>query len=73
MLLTAMEAGAERASVIEALFETQVEDGIIGSFEITEHRRPQRQPDQRLVAEERFKPVEQITPARGLIAAARGD
>ena len=35
VLLTAIDAGAERASVIEALFETQVEDGIIGSFEIT--------------------------------------
>ena len=73
VLLTAIEAGAERASVIEALFETRVEDGIIGSFEITGTGDPSVSTITALVAEERFKPVEQITPPRGLIAAARGD
>ena len=71
MLLTAIEAGAERASVIEALFETRVEDGIIGSFEITGTGDPSVSTITALVAEERFKPVEQITPPRGLIGRTR--
>ena len=70
---TAIEAGAERAAAIEALFETQVIDGIIGSFEITPSGDPSVGAISVLVAEDRFKPVEQLTPERALIAAARGE
>ncbi len=72
VLLTAIESGAERAAAIEALFETDVTDGIIGSFRITRSGDPSVSTITALVAEERFKPVEQVDPERDLIAAARG-
>ena len=73
VLLTAIESGAERASAIEALFETDVTDGIIGSFRITPRGDPSTSTITALVAEDRFKPVEQVDPERDLIAAARGE
>ena len=73
VLLTAIESGAERAEVIEAFFETDVTDGIIGSFRITRSGDPSVSTITALVAEDRFKPVEQVNPERDLIAAARGE
>jgi branched-chain amino acid transport system substrate-binding protein len=41
ILLDAIEsAGSDRAAIIEALFATKVEDGILGSFEINENGDP---------------------------------
>ena len=73
VLLTAIESGSERAEVIEAVFETDITDGIIGSFRITPSGDPSVSTITALVAEDRFKPVEQVDPERDLIAAARGE
>ncbi len=73
VLLGAIESGAERAEVIDGVFATEVSDGIIGSFEITRSGDPSGGAISVLVAEDRFKPVEQVTPGRDLVAAARGD
>ena len=72
VLLTAIESGSERAEVIEGVFETDITDGIIGSFRITPSGDPSVSTITALVAEDRFKPVEQVDPERDLIAAARG-
>ena len=59
--------------MIEAVFETDITDGIIGSFRITPSGDPSVSTITALVAEDRFKPVEQVDPERDLIAAARGE
>jgi branched-chain amino acid transport system substrate-binding protein len=73
VLLGAIESGSERAEVIDAVFQTDVTDGIIGNFRITRTGDPSAGTITALVAEDRFKPVEQVDPERDLIAAARGE
>jgi branched-chain amino acid transport system substrate-binding protein len=78
VLLDAIEtAGADRAAVIEALFATKVENGILGSFEINENGDPSQgkggivnfviyRAEAELVAES------QLAPKQATIDAARG-
>jgi branched-chain amino acid transport system substrate-binding protein len=65
-------AGANRGAVAQALFETTVEDGILGSFEIDENGDPTAGPITIYQAEAEFQPVEVITPDPALVEAAKG-
>jgi branched-chain amino acid transport system substrate-binding protein len=65
-------AGADRAGVISALFETSVQGGILGDFDITADGDPTAGPITIYVAEETFAPVDVITPDGALVEAAMG-
>ncbi|MGH3131354.1 MAG: branched-chain amino acid ABC transporter substrate-binding protein, partial [Gaiellaceae bacterium] len=78
VLLDAIEVGgADRAAVIEALFATKVEDGILGSFEINENGDPS-QGEGGIVnfviyrAAEELVLETQLAPKQETIDAARG-
>jgi len=71
VLLDAIASGSGRSQVIAALFETQVRNGIVGSFRITETGDPSVAPISVAVAGESFEPEAEITPERELIDAAR--
>jgi branched-chain amino acid transport system substrate-binding protein len=65
-------AGNDRAGVISALFETSVQGGILGDFDITADGDPTAGPITIYVAEETFAPVDVITPDGALVEAAMG-
>jgi branched-chain amino acid transport system substrate-binding protein len=72
VLLEAIGAGRDRAGTIEALFQTNVTDGIIGSFAITRTGDPTPAPISVLKAADTFNLEKAIVPPKRLIAAARG-
>jgi branched-chain amino acid transport system substrate-binding protein len=72
VLLDAIGAGQDRAGTIEALFQTDVTDGIIGSFAITRTGDPTPAPISVLKAADTFELDNAIVPPNRLIAAARG-
>ena len=65
-------AGEDRAGVIEALFQTDITDGILGTFAITEEGDPTAGPITVYVAGETFEAEEVITPSEELVQAAMG-
>ncbi len=71
VLLDAIAAGSARGEVITGLFETEVRDGIVGSFRITRTGDPSVSPISVALAGETFAPEAEITPDPELIAAAR--
>jgi branched-chain amino acid transport system substrate-binding protein len=79
VLLDAIEAagGADRAAIIEALFSTKVEDGILGTFEINENGDPALASGGIVGftiyrAEEELVPETTLSPKQETIDAARG-
>ncbi|MBD0329794.1 MAG: branched-chain amino acid ABC transporter substrate-binding protein [Thermoleophilia bacterium] len=79
VLLDAIEAagGADRAAIIENLFETQVEEGILGTFEISESGDPARAGGAVVGftiyrAEEELVPERVVSPKEETVEAARG-
>jgi branched-chain amino acid transport system substrate-binding protein len=72
VLLAAIESGSGRAEVIEALYETKVTDGIVGSFDISEKGDPSVSPISVSIAGDSFELSEEIEPESSLIDAARG-
>jgi branched-chain amino acid transport system substrate-binding protein len=62
----------DRPAIIEALLQTEVTDGILGSFGITEEGDPTSGPITIYVAGETFTTEEVITPSEELVAAAMG-
>jgi branched-chain amino acid transport system substrate-binding protein len=72
MLDAIAKAGNDRAGVISALFETSVQGGILGDFDITPDGDPTAGPITIYVAEETFAPVDVITPDPSLVEAAMG-
>jgi branched-chain amino acid transport system substrate-binding protein len=72
VLLAAIEAGGDdRAAVVEALFTTSIEDGILGSFELNENGDPSVGPVTIYVAADSFGTHEVITPEPDLVEAAK--
>jgi branched-chain amino acid transport system substrate-binding protein len=65
-------AGNDRAGVISELFNTSVQGGILGDFDITENGDPTAGPITIYVAKATFEPVEVITPEPELVEAAKG-
>jgi len=72
MLDAIAKAGNDRAGVISALFETSVQGGILGDFDITPDGDPTAGPITIYVAADKFDPVDVITPAPDLVEAAKG-
>jgi branched-chain amino acid transport system substrate-binding protein len=72
VLLEAIGGGQDRAGTIEALFQTDVSDGIIGSFAITRTGDPTPAPISVLEGADTFEFDKAIVPPNRLIAAARG-
>ena len=72
VLLEAIGGGEDRAGTIEALFQTDVSDGIIGSFAITRTGDPTPAPISVLEGADTFEFDKAIVPPNRLIAAARG-
>jgi len=73
LLLDAIaKAGADRAGVIDAVFGSQVQGGILGSFDFEPSGDPSSGPVTVFVARKTFRPFAEITPAIGLVNAARG-
>ena len=74
VLLDAIEraGGAERGAVVEELFNTSVQDGILGSFEVTPEGDPTAGPITVYEAAAEFEPAEVITPEAELVQAAMG-
>ncbi len=72
VLVDAIGVGHDRAGAIEALFETQVEDGITGSFAITPTGDPSPAPISVQRAGETFELAKTIEPPPQLVTAARG-
>ena len=74
VLLSAIEsAGADRAGVIQAMFEFTTTDGIIApEFEINENGDPTVGPVTVYVAGEAFDTHEVVTPEADLVEAAKG-
>jgi branched-chain amino acid transport system substrate-binding protein len=72
--LDAIAAAGEkdRAAIVEALLQTEVTDGILGSFGITEEGDPTSGPITIYVAGESFTTEEVITPEEELVNAAMG-
>ena len=72
--LDAIAAAGEkdRPAIIEALMQTEVTDGILGSFGITDEGDPTSGPITIYVAGETFTTEEVITPDEELVAAAMG-
>jgi hypothetical protein len=64
--------GGSRAGTIAQLFQTRVQDGIIGSFAITPTGDPQPAPISVQQAEDQFGLVRTISPPPQLVDAARG-
>jgi branched-chain amino acid transport system substrate-binding protein len=73
VLLDAIErAGGDRAKVVDELFNTKIQGGILGDFEITENGDPTAGPITIYRAEKEFVPEEVITPDPELVEAAKG-
>jgi branched-chain amino acid transport system substrate-binding protein len=72
VLLDAIGTGQDRAGTIKALFQTDVSDGIIGSFAITRTGDPTPAPISVLKAADSFEFDKAIVPPNRLIGAARG-
>jgi branched-chain amino acid transport system substrate-binding protein len=73
VLLPAIQSGnATRAGVIQSLFETQVTDGIVGSFSIAPSGDPTPAPISVSEAGDTFVLAKTINPPPQLVAAARG-
>jgi branched-chain amino acid transport system substrate-binding protein len=71
--IDAVAAGGEdRAAVIEALMATEVTDGILGTFSITEEGDPTSGPITIYIARDTFEAEEVITPSEELVQAAMG-
>jgi len=66
------EAGTERGAVADQLFQTKVEGGILGDFEITPDGDPTAGPITVYKAAAEFEPAEVITPSQELVEAAKG-
>jgi branched-chain amino acid transport system substrate-binding protein len=73
VLLAAIDsaATAERGPIVEALFTTSIEDGILGSFELNENGDPSVGPVTIYVAADSFGTHEVITPEPDLVEAAK--
>jgi branched-chain amino acid transport system substrate-binding protein len=72
VLLDAIESGGDsRSQVIAALFETEVRDGIVGSFKITKTGDPNVSPISISVAEAAFEPEATVDPDTSVVEAAR--
>jgi branched-chain amino acid transport system substrate-binding protein len=71
VMLDAIAAGQDRAGVIEALFQTQVTDGITGTFAISPTGDPTPAPIAVLKAGETFEHAETVVPKPEQITAAR--
>ena len=63
-------AGDDRAAVTGAILSAQRQNGIFGSYRITDNGNPTVGPI--FVASDSFEPVREITPSSRLVAAARG-
>jgi branched-chain amino acid transport system substrate-binding protein len=73
VVLDAIEAGgADREAIVEAVFETSVSDGIVGSFDIEPSGDPSVGPITVLEAGASFEPTETVEPEEAAVAAARG-
>jgi branched-chain amino acid transport system substrate-binding protein len=73
VMLDAIDSGGgSRGPVIDALFDTRIEDGIVGSFEIDPSGDPSVGPITISRAGESFEPLEEIQPPPDLVSAARG-
>jgi len=72
VLLDAISTGVERSQVIEALFETRVRNGIVGSFTIQPSGDPSNAPISVVVAGDTFELGAEITPEAEVIEAAGG-
>jgi branched-chain amino acid transport system substrate-binding protein len=73
VLLQAIEAaGDDRAAVADEVIGTEREDGIVGSYEITDTGDPSVGPVTIFRASETFEPDREIVPDASLVAAARG-
>jgi branched-chain amino acid transport system substrate-binding protein len=73
LLLDAIgSGGGSRGAVIDALFDVQIEDGIVGDFRIEPSGDPSEGPITISRAAERFEPLEAIEPPPALVSAARG-
>ena len=72
VMLDAIQEGKDRAGTIAAVFKTQIEDGIIGSFAITATGDPTPAPIAVSRAERTFVLDKTITPESQLVSAARG-
>ncbi len=66
------EGGTDRSAISAALFGTQIEDGIVGSFEVTERGDPSVGPITILEAGESFEPAATVKPDEAVVTAARG-
>jgi branched-chain amino acid transport system substrate-binding protein len=74
VLLQAIEsAGDDRAAVAAEVIGLERDDGILGTYEITESGDPSVGPVTVFRAEKSFVPDQEITPDAGPVAAARGD
>jgi branched-chain amino acid transport system substrate-binding protein len=71
VLLDAIAAGANRSAVIDAVRDTDVHNGITGSFEILPSGDPSVGPITVSVAKKIFVPVDEVDPGPGLVKAAR--
>jgi branched-chain amino acid transport system substrate-binding protein len=65
-------AGDDRAAVNAAVFATEREQGILGSYEITERGDPTVGPVTLFVAGDSFETDREITPDSNVVSAARG-
>jgi hypothetical protein len=65
-------AGDDRAAVTGAILSAQRQNGIFGSYRITDNGNPTVGPVSIFVASDSFEPVREITPSSRLVAAARG-
>ena len=73
VLLQAIESGGDdRAAVAADLFGIERDDGIVGSYEITDTGDPSVGPVTIFRAAESFEPDQEITPDAELVDAARG-
>jgi branched-chain amino acid transport system substrate-binding protein len=66
------EEGTDRSAISAALFGARIEDGIVGSFELTERGDPSVGPITLLEAGESFEPAATVRPDEAVVTAARG-
>jgi branched-chain amino acid transport system substrate-binding protein len=72
VLLNAIRVGQTRAGTVSALFDTEVTDGITGTFAITPSGDPQPAPISVQKAAATFELEKTIVPPPDLVSAARG-
>jgi branched-chain amino acid transport system substrate-binding protein len=73
VLLQAIESGGDdRAAVAADVFGIEREDGIVGSYEVTDTGDPSVGPVTVFRAAESFEPEDEIAPSSELVDAARG-